>query len=199
MKARTSRAIRASDADSRKRQPRNYIESSRAHFATGSSTTLSIQRKASCVCGGGCPACQSKNNLNISQPTDAAEIEADAVADRVLRMPAVADAPAMSRTNSEETRQLKPLSTVGGVSSHNPDHVNRVVSSGGQPLDSATRGFFEPRLGHDLSTVRVHTDSAASRSAIAVDARAYTLGRNIVFGSGEYDPGSESGKNSDCS
>jgi hypothetical protein len=72
--------------------------------------------------------------------------------------------------------------------------VNGVLNSGGRPLDDATRRFFEPRLGYDLSGVRVHTDAAAIGSAKAVDARAYTLGNNIVFGSGEYDPDSESGR-----
>ena len=168
-----------------------------------------IQRKASCACGGGCPVCQARaNNLKVSQPNDPAEIEADQIADKVMRMPAGAETPAVSRANSatsiqrkcsacveeEESIKREPLSAAGGVSSQNPDHVNSVISSGGRSLDRATRSFFEPRLGRELSSVRVHTDSAASRSAGAVDARAYTLGRNIVFGSGEYDPVSESGK-----
>ena len=47
-----------------------------------------LMRKSSCACGGGCPSCQaSAGNLRISQPNDAAEIEADRIADRVMRMP----------------------------------------------------------------------------------------------------------------
>jgi hypothetical protein len=69
-----------------------------------------------------------------------------------------------------------------------------VPSSTGQPLDRETRGFFEPRLGRDLGSVRIHTGDAAAESARSVDARAYTLGRDIVFGSGEYAPHSESGR-----
>ncbi|MFS8087367.1 MAG: DUF4157 domain-containing protein, partial [Acidobacteriota bacterium] len=60
--------------------------------------------------------------------------------------------------------------------------------------DGATRDFFEPRLGYDLSNVRIHTGPSALRSAREVDARAYTLGNNLVFGSGEYDPKSDGGK-----
>lgn len=57
-----------------------------------------------------------------------------------------------------------------------------------------TRSFFEPRIGYELSAVRIHTDSSANRSAAAIDARAYTLGNNIVFGNGEYSPDSDSGR-----
>jgi hypothetical protein len=66
--------------------------------------------------------------------------------------------------------------------------VNSVVSSEGQPLDSGIRDWAGPRLGHDFSQVRVHTDSQASESAQAVGALAYTVGRHIVFGSGRYQP-----------
>ena len=64
----------------------------------------------------------------------------------------------------------------------------------GQPLPMPVRAFFEPRFGYDFSQVRVHTDSRASESARAVNALAYTVGRDIVFGSGQYMLGTESGK-----
>src|SRR5688500_1065194 len=67
-----------------------------------------IHRKASCACGGGCPSCQARaGNLKVSQPNDAAEIEADAVADRVMRMPAQAPIPTFSRTDSANSIQRK--------------------------------------------------------------------------------------------
>jgi Domain of unknown function (DUF4157) len=56
----------------------------------------------------------------------------------------------------------------------------------GQPLDASTRNYFEPRLGHDLSQVRVHADNAAGRSVREVGALAYTFGRDIFFGSGPF-------------
>lgn len=52
---------------------------------------------------------------------------------------------------------------------------------GGAPLADDLRAYFEPRLGHDLGGVRVHTGGAADRGAQAVQARAYTLGRDIVL------------------
>ena len=69
-----------------------------------------------------------------------------------------------------------------------PPIVHEVLQSPGQPLDPATRAFMEPRLGRDLSRVRVHTDGRAAASAQAVNALAYTVGRHLVFGCGQYAP-----------
>lgn len=70
----------------------------------------------------------------------------------------------------------------GGV----PAIVHNVLRTPGRPLDAGTRAFMEPRFGHDFSQVRVHTDAGAAESASAVNARAYTVGRHIVFGANEY-------------
>jgi hypothetical protein len=64
----------------------------------------------------------------------------------------------------------------------------------GYSLDPATRTFFESRLGHDFSEVRIHTDNPAADSARGLNALAYTVGRDIVFGAGQYSPGSTSGQ-----
>jgi hypothetical protein len=56
------------------------------------------------------------------------------------------------------------------------------------------RRYFNPRFGYDFSGVRVHTDSNAGQAAGAINARAFTLGRDIVFASGQYAPETESGK-----
>jgi outer membrane protein OmpA-like peptidoglycan-associated protein len=64
----------------------------------------------------------------------------------------------------------------------------------GQPLDSATRAFMEPRLRHDLSHVRVHANPQAAESAAAVSALAYTVGNDLVFGAGQYAPHSNTGR-----
>ena len=69
-----------------------------------------------------------------------------------------------------------------------------VLHSQGQSLDTDTRIFMESRFGHDFSQVRVHTDANAAESARAVKALAYTAGRNVVFGAGQYAPESELGK-----
>lgn len=75
-----------------------------------------------------------------------------------------------------------------------PPIVHDVLCSPGQPLDSATRAFMEPRFGHDFGEVRVHADTKAARSARAVDALAYTLGSDVVFGAGLYAPGTAEGR-----
>jgi hypothetical protein len=69
-----------------------------------------------------------------------------------------------------------------------PPIVHEVLRSPGQPLDLDTRAFMEPRFGHDFSQVRVHTNANAAESARAVNALAYTVGRDVVFGAGQYAP-----------
>ncbi len=75
-----------------------------------------------------------------------------------------------------------------------PPIVHDVLSSSGQPLDAGTRAFMEPRFGHDFSQVRVHTDARAAESARAVNALAYTVGSDVVFGAGQYAPMTMVGK-----
>ncbi len=75
-----------------------------------------------------------------------------------------------------------------------PPIVHEVLREPGQPLDGATRAFMEPRFGHDFSGVRVHADARASKSARAVNAVAYAVGRDLVFGEGEYRPRTAEGR-----
>lgn len=65
-----------------------------------------------------------------------------------------------------------------------PPIVHEVLRSPGRPLDAATRQYMEPRFGHDFSDVRVHSDARAAESARAVQAHAYTVGHDVVLGSG---------------
>jgi hypothetical protein len=74
-----------------------------------------------------------------------------------------------------------------------PPIVHEVLRSPGRPLDPATRAFFEPRFGHDFSRVRIHTDARAAESARAVNALAYTVGQDVVFGAGRYAPATPEG------
>src|SRR5262249_32738913 len=75
-----------------------------------------------------------------------------------------------------------------------PPIVYEGLRSPGQPLDGQARGFMESRFGHDFSRVRVHTDARAAESARAVGARAYAVGRDVVFGAGQFAPGTEAGR-----
>ncbi len=68
------------------------------------------------------------------------------------------------------------------------------LRGGGQPLPQSTRDFFEPRFGTNFSQVRVHTDGRAAGAAEAMHARAFTLGQDIIFGTGQYAPDLGSGR-----
>lgn len=75
-----------------------------------------------------------------------------------------------------------------------PPIVHDVLRSPGRPLDGNIRSTMESRLGNDFSHVRVHTDTHAAESANAVNAHAYTVGRNVVFGRNQYAPGTDTGR-----
>jgi hypothetical protein len=114
----------------------------------------------------------------VNKPGDRYEREADQVADWITgghkRHPAPAG------------EDLEALGQGG--------EVDRALNSSGQPLEPATRAFMEPRFNHDFGKVRVHNDDAASASARSLNARAYTLGHDIVFGAGEYTPRTDQGQ-----
>ena len=69
-----------------------------------------------------------------------------------------------------------------------PPIVHEVLGSPGQRLDTKTRTFMESRFGYDFSSVRVHNDAKAAESARSVNARAYTVGSDVVFDSGQFAP-----------
>src|SRR4029453_3917479 len=129
--------------------------------------------------------------LEVSSPDDEYEREADSVADKVMRMPAGGAAPMrISRVAARaqrmcaecEEEEKGPLqrkaqgSASPGLVSSDP------IPDAGNSLPMSTRAFFEPRLGRDLSDVRVHTGHQAAAVADSLRARAFTYGRHIVFG-----------------
>jgi hypothetical protein len=75
-----------------------------------------------------------------------------------------------------------------------PEGVGAAVESPGEPLDSSTRRFMDPRFGHSFGHIRVHTDARAARSAAMVNAQAFTIGHDIVFGQGQYRPSTSEGR-----
>jgi hypothetical protein len=149
---------------------------------------------------------QLQPKLEIGAVNDPLEREADAVAGAVMRMAAppfslTAAPPQLSRQcaacEEEETParlQAKFSGAAGPAAGLAPPQVNAVVQQPGRPLDTATRGFFEPRLGVDLGAVRVHAEGHAGNAAQSVGARAFTVGENIVFAPGEFAPGSAGGR-----
>jgi outer membrane protein OmpA-like peptidoglycan-associated protein len=88
-------------------------------------------------------------------------------------------------------RQSRSADTPTEAAAQRPQDAAR---SAGQPLDAAARAAMEPRFGHDFGAVRVHADARAAEAAERAGARAYTLGSDVVFGAGEYQPQSAPGR-----
>ena len=97
-------------------------------------------------------------------------------------------------TNGEEPIQMKRAGVDNSGQNSVPPIVDEVLRSPGAALDPETRAHMEPRFGYDFSNVRVHTNERAAESARAVNARAYTVGNNVVFGAGQYTPVSYGGQ-----
>ena len=162
----------------------------------------------------------SAGQFSLSHPDDASEREADRVADVVMRTTAPgstsisASRPTVQRVCADceeetSTRERAEQPVVAG----DVTHVHRSASSaeasqvsgpvaasihdmqgGGAPLPDATRAFFEPRFGADFSHVRVHTGAQARETAKSIDAKAFTVGRDIAFAGGQYSPDSDEGQ-----
>jgi len=133
--------------------------------------------------------------LRISEPNDPYEQEADRVADRVMGTQRPCDWGDPKAGENVAGRVARVGSDVPLQSSHPiPSAVHEISQSAGQPLDPATRAFMEPHFGRDFGNVRVHTDGRAAESARILNANAYTLGNDVVFGVGKHQPHTESGK-----
>ena len=137
--------------------------------------------------------------LVVGPADDKYEREADRVAEQVMRMPegdvlqrksAKCDEDEKKVLQAKESPKQVSLNPARDV----PPIVQGVLHSPGQPLDTEKRAFMEPRFGHDFSQVRVYTDAKAAESAQVVGARAYTVGRKIVFGTQQYSFGTPAGR-----
>ncbi len=144
--------------------------------------------------------------LAMNKPGDEYEREADRVAEQVMRIPE----PQLQRacacggpcpewkveqlSQERERLQTKRVRASGTEPVAAPPIVHKVLQSPGQSIDAPTRRFMESRFGHDFSGVRVHADVLAAQSAADVEARAYTVGQHLVFGTGQYVPGTNAGK-----
>ena len=160
-----------------------------------------VYRKASCACGGACPACESHSGgMRLSKPTDAAEVEADSVADSVMSSsrPGGTKSTRPTRGPRPATPAIQPKKDESAVrtSSVAADLKGRIESrlGHGSNLDAGTRSFMEDRLGADLGGVRVHTGNDASQLNRDLSAKAFTIGQDIFFGEGHYQPDTDSGR-----
>ena len=137
-----------------------------------------------------CPRTPStiQKELTVNTPGDVYEQEADRVAEQVMVMPArtiVSGAPPCIQCVSRQSNRQADTA---------PASVDRVLVSPGRSLEPALRQDMEQRFGHDFSRVRVHSGAVAEQSAQDVNAHAYTVGHNIVFGAGRFAPGTHEGR-----
>ena len=142
--------------------------------------------------------------LTINQPNDVYEQEADAMADKVMRMeqpglqlkplPIATVQKKCEHCDKEKEMQRKEISGEEKTADTNLENYVGSLNSAGQTLSHEARNFYEPRFGYDFSNVKLHTDTVAAKSAQSINALAYTSGNNIVFNDGQYSPNTESGK-----
>ena len=159
--------------------------------------------------------------LSIGQPGDVYEQEANRVEDAVMRMPKPGvQRQVEPGEEEEEMLQVKPLAEEitplvqrqvepeeeeeeiqsKGLASAVPEITPEMgsdiqsIKGTGQPLSTSEQAFFEPRFGADLGDVRIHNNAQAASLTRSINASAFTLGHNVVFGAGEYSPDSLSGR-----
>lgn len=153
------------------------------------------------------PPAKVAGSLRIGEPGDAFEREADRVAEDVIAGRGPQWSPAQSGARLQrkcdcggecdeckEKEKLRRKAASAEAPSHAPGIVHDVLRAPGRPLDRPTQQFFESRFQYDFGRVRVHTGAQAALSAAAVNAAAYTVGDNIVFAAGRYDPTSRAGQ-----
>jgi hypothetical protein len=129
------------------------------------------------------------SRLDGGDLNDPLEHEADRVADDIMSM----DGPGIVARSARSPLIADKGATKAEESGPKPAET-AALRSPGESMDASTRAYFEPRFGHDFSRVRVHVGAAAERSALDVNAQAYTVGSEIVFGAGRFAPGTLEGR-----
>lgn len=138
--------------------------------------------------------------LTVNAPGDQYEQEADQVAEAVMRLPAspMQDLSSFPDPTISRLPSISRIQTNGGSGTFQaPAHVEARINGmqgGGQALPDSERDFFESRMGYDFSRVRVHTDTNAVQASRDIQARAFTIGHNIAFNEGAYQPGTSEGR-----
>lgn len=154
--------------------------------------------------------------LMVGSPDDEYEREADQVAEAITGMQVTASTNVAGRTfpgddlqrgqrrlrrhrlfgRAAGEEELRQGGTSVRTTSIGPELEGEIRSlqGEGRRLPSSVRSFFEPRFGHDLGDVRVHAGTTADNAARSLGAKAFTVGRDVAFRSGEYRPRMADGK-----
>ncbi len=144
--------------------------------------------------------------LTINAPGDKYEQEADAMADKVMRMPmndklffspmplSISRLQRKCQHCEEEERKIHRKESANVAIPNVSSAVEQTLQSTGQLMDKSTRSFMEARFGYDFGNVKIHNDSLAHQSSREINALAYTHGNHVVFGNGHYQPNSNQGR-----
>ncbi len=147
-----------------------------------SSSTPFIQRA--------CPTCEEQEVKR--QPI---KEEEEAKVQRKTKEEEEEEGKLRKKPNEEEEKlQTKTTSGHSIEISHNLESQIQSLKGSGQPLSENTRAFYEPRFGQDFSNVRVHSDTEAAKLAESVNAQAFTVGKDVVFNAGKYEPEKQDGR-----
>jgi len=141
--------------------------------------------------------------LSVGAVNDPLETEADAMADTIMRMPEQNFIQRQcSQCEEEEKLQRKPLasfiqrkeSSAGTVASEAITNQINSSKGSGSSMDSDTQRFMQSRFGTDFSHVKIHTGHESVQMNRELNAKAFTVGNDIYFNAGQYNPNSGEGK-----
>jgi hypothetical protein len=153
-----------------------------AHAAARAASTAPERAPRPAPRPSGFPLFLQRAALEIDAPESPFERAAEAVAERIMRMPEGACCAGCAAGGTCEDEMVQRTPEVGGA------------TTGGEPLSPGLRTFFEPRLGRNLGDVRIHRDADAATAARAVAAKAFTLGEHVAFGAGQWAPETAAGR-----
>ena len=141
-----------------------------------------------CACGGGCPRCRVQPKPKVPSSRDEHEIQADRLAEQVVRMESPAgDASPKGEDDIRGRLAGNPKGVDGG------DLLVRRLDTtqrSGRPLPARVKAFMEPRFGADFAHVRVHTGDDSAQMNEALHAQAFAHGTHLYFGAGR-EPGND--------
>ena len=157
-----------------------------------------------------------QKKLSIGASNDAYEIEADRMADQVVGMSDVQvqkqskGALVQRKCSACEEEHVQKKSIADGITpriqkeeassadvgiASDSIHSRINTSKGsGHAMDKSTQTYMESRFGTDFSSVRLHTNTNAKQLSNELSAQAFTVGNDIYFNEGKYNPTAKSGK-----
>lgn len=161
---------------------------------------LKIHRKTLCTCNCGCPACETdsykfQTKLRISHPEDLYEKEANEISEKVINDNFL--------NNPKYNREVNTFNETIHTKKENINNLKSTPKFGsslnflheeGVSFPNSLQNFYRKRLNYNFSTVKIHTDSTAAVAANSLNARAFTKGNHVIFGTGQYTPNTEKGK-----